>query len=58
MGNYKTNPKRPYTLKIPNKVRKRMSGAEHVTHMSFFEPKKKLSALGEAFTRKFYGDKR
>ena len=44
-------------IKIPNKVRKRMSGATHATRMSFMKPKKKLSELGRAFTMKFYDNK-
>ena len=57
MGDYDKNPKRPYKKKIPNKVRKRMSGAGHATRMSFMRPKKKLSELGAAITRKFYDRK-
>jgi len=53
MGRYKDNPKEPYRITIPNKIRKRFKLAKHVTRMEAGG----LSALGVAFTRIFYGGK-
>lgn len=58
MADFKNNPKNPNQIRIPKRIRKHFGMTEHISRMNMGGVVSgsigKMSALGKAFTKKFY----
>lgn len=53
MGNYENNPKKPYEVRCPNKIRKKIGMAEKSANIDGGIIKRNFSFLASIFTQKF-----